>query len=141
MSEIEEMIQPQENDSASPDELDVINVEETPISNGGKLQQMAENVSYYRRKTGELDGIKVVSASLTGIFSLLMIVSYLLGKDSALAESLIGAIVNGLVCAISSLDYKSWEVDLEKAQEEYERLKEKIETNQITNQEEDRKVK
>ena len=134
MSEIEEMIQPQENDSASPDELDVINVEETPISNGGKLQQMAENVSYYRRKTGELDGIKVVSASLTGIFSLLMIVSYLLGKDSALAESLIGAIVNGLVCAISSLDYKSWEVDLERAQRNYEKLITKMENGKDSDQ-------
>lgn len=134
MSEIEEMIQPQENDSASPDELDVINVEETPISNGGKLQQMAENVSYYRRKTGELDGIKVVSASLTGIFSLLMIVSYLLGKDSALAESLIGAIVNGLVCAISSLDYKSWEVDLDRAQRNYEKLITKMENGKDSDQ-------
>ena len=134
MSEIEEMIQPQENDSASPDELDVINVEETPISNGGKLQQMAENVSYCRRKTGELDGIKVVSASLTGIFSLLMIVSYLLGKDSALAESLIGAIVNGLVCAISSLDYKSWEVDLERAQRNYEKLITKMENGKDSDQ-------
>lgn len=134
MSEIEEMIQPQENDSSNPDELDVINVEETPISNGKRLQQMAETVSYYQKRAEAPRGLKIVSSALTGIFAAIMTVSYLMGKDIAAAESLIGTIVSGLFAVYGYLDYKGADAEFKSAQRNYEKLIRKIENEKDSDQ-------
>lgn len=134
MSEIEEMIQPQENDSSNPDELDVINVEETPISNGEKLQQMAEIVRYYRERNTESEGIKTVSAALTGIFCVIMVICYLMGEDVKAAESMIGALVGGVATGFSYFNNNSWKAEFERAQRNYEKLITKMENGKDSDQ-------
>ena len=145
MSELEEMIQPQEKsqDLSSPEELEVINVEETPLSDNN-LKALKEIVDFNMVEKEKNQDIAVISAGLTGIFACTMIVSYILGKDVVAAESMLVTMVGGLTTAISSLEYSSWKGSLRRAEEEFERLKAELDKQAQDNQvetNEGRKVK
>ncbi len=145
MSELEEMIQPQEKsqDLSSPEELEVINVEKTPLSDNN-LKTLKEIVDFNMAEKEKNQDIAVISAGFTGIFACTMIASYILGKDVVAAESMLVTMVGGLTTAISSLEYSSWKGSLRSAEEEFERLKAELDKQAQDNQvetNEGRKVK
>lgn len=140
MSELEEMIQTQEKkDLSSPEELEVIKVEKTPLSDN-RLKELEEIVDLRIDGATKNQAVAVVSASLTGIFTCVMIASYILGKDVVAAESMLVTIIGILTTAISSLEYSSWKGSLRRAEEEFERLKVKLDKQAQDNQVQDNQV-
>ena len=145
MSELEEMIQPQEKsqDLSSSEELEVIKVEETPLSDNS-LKELKEIVDFKMLEKEKNQDIAVISAVLTGIFACTMFVSYFMGKDAVAAKSMLVTIIGILTTAVSSLEYFSWKGSLRRAEEEFERLKAELDKQAQDNQvetNEGRKVK